>query len=538
MKATSLTTGIKTRSNNTEDPYGYIVEWLEWDSGFRNSTLQYADIIIGVNEKIYVKENQEKDQPKAIGSYLESSFWNEHDAMDGQEIVLHVLRENKQLSIKGKILQQQIYLNEEGRQCFGVNGPPRMSNDGFASVWANWYEKFVHHSGLYIDDKRWERSAIDNRRILEEHVEWKDRIDYLVQHYPGDFSTAVLTDWELVRNILEGVLYTDIRAEDLEYRQLGEQRKLLVREAAVKDKAAFLMQTQDKTVPAFPAMDAVHGNIKDVTGKIVSLPKIGFNQFINDLGKSYAVVGSVKDGYYFIHLNSKEMDVFFKTLFHYQAQVTPDVPEQYQFIAELLNEPAILTYEGSAVTGIMVKLLAGTAGEEQVFIDVSKANGAGRAFFAGEAALSVFAGYQLDDDADPQQVIEAMICYIKLGDMASWKKLFCNWRIYEYGDGPPFMDLAYLFSEEAYQQAWTQSRHQILNAVYDARVLYTGPVKTTIEANKSNGVPRVDQVKIIVDHIGMFDGAYSSMSNLYLHRKWVLQRLNSGPWKIINLQPL
>ena len=491
-----------------------------------------------MNEKKYLKENREQEQSKAIGNYLESTYWTEQDIRDGQSIVLEVFRDGKSLNITGKIQQQQTYLNADNRLTIGVNGPTRLSNDGFASAWINWYEKFVAYTRHYIDDKRWERSTIDNRRLLAEYYEWRERIGYLLIHYPGRFANTVLADWEKVRQIFEGVTYTDITEEDLEYRKIGEQRALLVKEAAIKGHTAFIQKSLANMIPAFPAMDPVHGNILEVAGKITTVPTITYDQFINDLGKSYAVIGSAQDRYYFIHLNSKELDVFFKTLFHYQAQVTPDIKECYQFFAEILNEPTMLSYGGKAITGLMVKVLAGMAGESNVFIDIGKAGENGIAIFEGEEALKIFAAIPLDDAASPQQVIEAMIYYIKLGDMAAWRKLFCNWQIYSEWEGPPFMGLGYFFTHESYQHTWEQSRRQILNDIFDARVLYSGPVKTVVEENKRTGVPKVEQVKIIIDHVGKFEGVYRSVSNLYVHRKWVLQRLNGGPWKIKEQQAL
>lgn len=152
--------------------------------------------------------------------------------------------------------------------------------------------------------------------------------------------------------------------------------------------------------------------------------------------------------------------------------------------------------------------------------------------------LSIFSGYPLDDNATPQQLIEAMIHYIKMGDMGAWKNLFSSWQIYSYGEGLVFVDMAYLHSEEQFQHRWSQSRKQLLGEIYDARVLYVGSIKTIINANAENGIPQVEQVKVIVDHIGKVEGHYKSISNLYVHRKWILQRLNGGPWKIVELQAL
>ena len=534
----ALRSGIKTREYLDGEPYGHAVEWIDWDSDFRNSALLHGDIIVGVNDKDYLKQNRESESTKAVGNYSESAYWAEQAGKNGQTINLKIFREGEFLSVSGIIQEQQFYTNAENRQTIGLNGPTRISNDGFANAWANWYEKFVWHASRYLNDKRWERSIIDNRRMLSEHHEWKERIDYLLKNYPGRFADMVLSDWEKVSDILEGVTYTDITNETLEYRKIGEQRASLIKEAALKGYSAFINKSTASIIPAFPAIDPVHGNIVETAGKLIELPAITFNQFINDLGKSYAVIGSDKDGYYFIHLNSKEMDIFFKTLFHYKSQVTPDVEERFRFIVEILNEPAIISYQGRAVTGVMVKTVAGMAGEDNVFIKIDSPDKNGRVVFEGEEALSIFSGYHLDDAATPRQVIEAMIYYIKLGDMQAWRKLFCTWRIYADWEGPPYMDMIFWNTDESYQHTWEQSRRQILNDIYDARVLYTGAVKTIVHENKETGAPKVEQVKIIIDHAGKIDGIYKSLSNIYVHRKWVLQRLDNGPWKITELQAL
>ena len=130
----TVTSGIKTREQGDNDPYGHIVEWIEWNSDFRNGDLQHADIIIGVNDKKYLKENRVIDHPKAIGNYLESTWWVEQGIDDGQTITLQVFREGQVLSVPGKIQEHQLYFNAENRQTIGVNGPTRMNNDGFSSA--------------------------------------------------------------------------------------------------------------------------------------------------------------------------------------------------------------------------------------------------------------------------------------------------------------------------------------------------------------------------------------------------------------------
>lgn len=105
-------------------------------------------------------------------------------------------------------------------------------------------------------------------------------------------------------------------------------------------------------------------------------------------------------------------------------------------------------------------------------------------------------------------------------------------------DGPPVIDMSYELPEGSFIRTWDQSRRQILGDVYDARVIYEGPHETVIEEDEAAGIPRVEQAKVIVDHVGKFGNTYRSLSNINVHRKWILQRINDGPWKILELQSL
>lgn len=532
------TTGIKTRIKNNTSTFGYAVEWMEWDSEFRNTDLQFGDIIIGVNDKMYSEDEKNIENTRAIGNYLEATFFEETGWNVKEPVTLHIVRDYKKADIVGNLRRPAIYFNKEQRRILGDSGPDRLANDGFSTAWASWYERLVQHLKLYIDDKRWERSSIDNRMKLAEHLEWKERVDFLCNKYPCSFSKTVLGDWQLVKEILEGTQYNDITEVALEYREIGAKRVNMVKEASHKAKEIFVDKIKPDTIIPFPAINPVYGDIELAVGKKIILPIITFENFINDLGKTFAVIGNIKDGFYFVHLNSPEMDLFFRTLFYYKAQVTPDVPEKYEFTVEVLNEPAMLTYYGKAIMGIMVKTVAGMAGDKHVFIDLTLLSKNGKVIFSGEEDLSLFSAPDIAETADPRQVIEAMIHYIKVGDMKAWKKLFATWQIYTDWDGPPYMDMAYWMPDESYQNAWEKSRRLVLKDVYDARVIHVSPAKVVVKEKPATGIPQVEQVKVIIDHIGYFDGEYRSFSSLYVHRQWILQRLDNGPWKIKELQGL
>ena len=85
---------------------------------------------------------------------------------------------------------------------------------------------------------------------------------------------------------------------------------------------------------------------------------------------------------------------------------------------------------------------------------------------------------------------------------------------------------------------WERSRRLITSEVYDARVERVERVTRVLERTGDNGLPNVDQVVVWVDHYGLFDGEYRTFQNVNVHRQWVLQRLDEGPWRITSIQGL
>jgi hypothetical protein len=45
-------------------------------------------------------------------------------------------------------------------------------------------------------------------------------------------------------------------------------------------------------------------------------------------------------------------------------------------------------------------------------------------------------------------------------------------------------------------------------------------------------------VLVELDHVGKFDGAYRAFNDVTVHRQWILQRINGGPWRIASAQGL
>jgi hypothetical protein len=46
------------------------------------------------------------------------------------------------------------------------------------------------------------------------------------------------------------------------------------------------------------------------------------------------------------------------------------------------------------------------------------------------------------------------------------------------------------------------------------------------------------RVRVLLDHVGRIDGEYRTFSSIDVHRVWRPQRLDGGPWKIVDVQGL
>lgn len=530
IATTDVKSGIVTDRVFEDEPQGYRVVWIEWDSDFRNTDLQIGDLITGVDGKKYEKIKDANVSSLAIGQYLESTGWEKVGAKDGQEIALDVIRDQERLQVRGKLRNEKIYSQDDNRRSLSPNGPLILSNDGFENSWSTWYENFVKKAS-YILDSVWERWGIfNNKRELAEQEDHKPRVDYLMKNYPGQFADSVLADWNKVRQCLVGPRI-EPNSVDLQYREIGEKRIQAAKDAAGKSYQALLTEVAGESVEPFPVKEVDRRS--EVVGKVVELPWITFRNFINDLGRSYAVMGSSRDGFYFVDIASAEMSAFFGAWFRFKASVNPNISERYRMIGRILDDPRMLTYQQQPVKGLMVRVLGVLADDEELFVDLRNVKtGSDVAPFAGEDLLANTAGIQVPDDASPAQVIETMIQAIKYADEDSWKNLFASWRVFTKED-MIMVDSSFTQSSPALKRDWEYSRKLINNQVYDARVGRVSPVRVLSQGTPDGKIPRIEQVTVFIFHVGFFDGEYQAFSDLTVQRLWKLQRINGGPWRIV-----
>jgi len=508
---------------------GFRVSWIDWDSDFRNSGLQIEDMIVGYDNVSLEQFLEPGKHASAIGQYGETTYWQELGARHGHTITLTVFRQGAEepLKISGRLLARRFYYDLQEKSSLGPGGPPKMASDGFSGSWGGWYEKLVSKMS-YILDGGWNYKKINSKKELQEHKDHKKRIDYIMEHYPGDFADTVLCDWQRVYINLQGKELNDV---NLEYREIGAKRVQTVMQEAESAWEGMRESLKGHIISPFPA--AGIDDRESVKGKAVVMPWITPRNIINDLGQTYAVFGNRTEGFYFAQLSdSLSARRFYDEMHRYQSQVSPKLKERYQFIGRITGEPALITYDGNAATGLLIEIIAARAGDGEFFVDLQ---GSGK--FAGQEKIAQFFPTEIGDDALPQRVIEAMIDAVKMADQKTWQGLFATWRAYRYWGEHVAFDPSYAPSG-LLPSAWEQSRRLITDSVYDVRIDKTGPIRRIIKKDGGMGWPDVDEVDVFVDHYGLEDGKYRSFLDVNVRRRWTLQRLDGGPWRIITVQPI
>ena len=92
---------------------------------------------------------------------------------------------------------------------------------------------------------------------------------------------------------------------------------------------------------------------------------LGNRNIINDLEQTFMVAGGDRDGYFFLDADAPAMDRAFDALYRYRALVNPQLAERFSVWIEVLDEPRIITFQGSPAIGLLgdvVAIAGGTAG--------------------------------------------------------------------------------------------------------------------------------------------------------------------------------
>lgn len=535
----NVTAQIVVTDDLEASPPGYRVRWIAWDSGFRGSDLRPGDRIIAVDGKrlVFPDDRRERQRvvDRSIGHMFESQGWAAAGKKDGAAISLTVVRRKARqgwqtLEAKGTLRAERRHKGTDSRAIFGPGGPSGWMREGGPDAWDGWYDKLVQQ-GQRVLDGGWQRHGFANRYELDQLRALKPRLDLLKQKYPGPFADSVAHDYARIEASLLGNRY-ELTAADLAYRSAVEQRVAAVTAAGIKAREAFLAARAASRIEPFPAIDPLTGNRRSVKGKVVVLPTLGGKDFLMEAGRCFMLAGDRKQGRYFIDCEAPATRRMFESALSYQRLVDPKIGRSYALIARITGEPMMLTLDAKETLGLEVELLGATIGD-RMFVDLTVQDGK-RSRFAGEAALLTAGEPRLAAGATPVQVMEAFVRAVKAGQEETWTGLFATWRAERRAGYVAYLPSVPL--PRTLPSTWVTARNLILDRVHDVRVVWVGDVEKLMTGKEHAGAPVVEQIAIEVDHVGKLDGEYRTFSTVAVNRRWLLQRVNGGPWRIATIQ--
>lgn len=526
---------IVTYAQVESEPARLLVEWIHWDSAFRAAGLRLGDIIVAVDGKALVPYRTPGAPPTSslVGQYGEPATWASAGKKEGDLVRLTVRRRRprqgwESVEIAAPLQSTRTWVNDADRWILGDGGPDRMANNGGYESWSGWYEKFVKQFSSISRD--WDRRVLDSRGELARLAEHQPQLDRLAADYPGPFTAALLDDVEAARALLTGEL-AEVR--DLSWRQADDVRRAAVAEAAKAAWAAWLAARPDAIVEPFPAPNPVKADITPLVGKVVLLPQIHNRNWIPEGGHNFLAAGDDYQGWYFVDAETEPVYRMLRASRRYERLVSPDIRAIYQIAGRVLATPRVVVMNERGRFGLEIEPLAALIGDGAAFVDLEVFEGE-VSRFAGEAAFLRASEPMPADDASPADVVEALIDAIKDGDVARWRALFAGWSIRYIGDRPVYSP----WGAQVREGDWEDSRRRLLTDVLDAHAVWVGDPVAITEGGEFPGAPRIEQVDVLVAHVGEFGGERRTFRKLAVHPFWQLQRLDQGPWRISSCQSI
>jgi hypothetical protein len=515
---TSMHVRIDThRTGDDQKPYGFVVDWIPWDSGFRGTDLALRDVITAIDDNVFTPQDKNFD----FGQYGEEQYWDQAGAKDGTPTTLTVLRDGKTLKITGQVRADRFYTNDDGQRTIGLDGPQQMGRDGFDSAWSFWAEEITR---LLADAPR-ALYQQNTRQYLEALEEYRPRVEYLVQNYPkSNFARAMQADYDKAVELIRGRKY-DLTADDLAYRSLNAHRVEAASALAVKARDEMVAKLGAEPLSALPWIDPVRGNRQEIAGKIVDLPKL--EDEVSEAAHGWYVARGADDRIFLADTRATAFMAIFRAMERFKQRIAPDLNEDFELIARIADRPQMVASGQSVYTGLLLEPMAALV-DGKMFVDLS--SGSLDAPFAGEAEAVKPPTVDTRGDMTPSETFVSFINALKLGDQDLWQSFFARWScepaaigaewVYDAQGGPV---------PNAHNEDYVIARRVIMSTVYDVRVVSEGAPKIVYD----KGGTRVEMVDLDVDPIGLFEGEYRSFRSVDVHRLWAMQRVNRGPWKIV-----
>jgi hypothetical protein len=515
------------------------VTWIGWNSSFRGSGLQVADQILAVSGQKIVQPADpvelQRIVPRLVGQYGEADAWRDAGAKEGDRLTLAVRRRVlpgtgwDKLEFTGTLQPARTYVNAAGRHLIGPGGPDEMASDSFSESWTSWNERIATTWSRVLNDGWQHATSFINQSSLDAHRAQEARITALETTYPGPYAAAMRADWDSVLAAYLGRTYP-LASDALEYRRLGEQRAADVASAGQVARSAFLTARAADLIPPFPTIDPIKGDRATVAGKLVELPPVTTQDWINQ-GSTTAFVFAEGDGRYVAEGEGRGIVNLLRAQRRYEELVTPSVQEDYDIIATVLGEPALVVVDATGQFALRVEPAAAWVGDA-FFVDLTPAGTDPP--FAGEETIRAVTRQPPPVDATPAQVMSAFYDALKAANRGGWAALFVDWSLTLAANGTPVVVPGALPNLES---TWDEARRRILDDVADVRVLWVDDPTTVVSGREFAGAPVIDEVVLQVEHLRLdAQGVARAFTRVGLNPMWTLQRLNAGPWRVATVQ--
>ncbi|MPZ50850.1 MAG: hypothetical protein GEU75_16390 [Dehalococcoidia bacterium] len=541
---TRATLEIGFSDHNEENSVARIVTWIPWDSGFRGSGLKVGDLVVGHGDVRYTPDTI--DDETRVGEANFGQWFDAQGLAPGDPFHLLVLRESEELRIEGKLGGPRSYRNQEGKALLSNEGPVGYEKDEFDYAWDAWYRQFVDLAKTILAG--WDYYAsTDTKGLAESLIPLADRIKFLEERYPGPFARAVRQDFEAMTASVAGER-RELTTAALAYRSLGDIRAQVIAAAADRAFESFLAETGDSLLTATPnSPNAFEDDISHLIGRTIRLPEIGNREVLFETRKSWFRSGTGTGGY-LIDRTSDPVRPLYEAISEYTEKVDPFFADyKVEFVGIVQAEAALVAdaYREITVSGVRLVphavLVTGASNPEaRLFVDLR--NAATPEPFAGAHALEQgIERHHLEETDRPEDVLMTAFEALKIGDMETWLSCYADWKLrvsYE-------RDSSYLYVDRTWEvigsadaaSIWDTARQRFNDDVYGVESAKVSLPRRVFDASSqtsaSGGPQSVEEVRIVVNHIGKIGDEYRTFAGPMLHRRWDLQRLDEGPWRIV-----
>jgi hypothetical protein len=532
-----LSSGLTTRVDTSQEPARLRVEWIDWASPFRGTTVGVGDTILAVDGVPVDPLASGGAAQRLPGGYAEAQAFEAAGRQVGDPLKLTVRRP---LALGGTVSEVSAPLaevssarNADNQPILSPDGPVAMERDDQADNWGAWADQLRAKLSYLLDVERHTATFVSRFEAKELRDRHGDRVALAVGRYPGAWSAAVKADYDAALKLLEGEAIV-LPPGALDFRRRGEVLAGEIRglaQAAWEDAKARV-----ETIPPFPAVDPTVGQVAPLKGKAVVLPPLGNAQWVSDSNHGWFCAGSPQDGWYFIDAESPAAEAMLRARDRYGKIVDPGLAGLVRVHRHHHRRVPAGDDRRPRLVRPGRRAGRGPGGRRHVRrsfqrpAKVRRRGGAGRRH-ARPAARRRASGRRargVDRGGEGRRHRALAGAARRLGSGLDRRR--------RRRAAPDHLSAP----QSAPGRRFEDSRRSMAKRVADVRVAWVGEPVSITDGSAFPGAFRIDEVAAKLDHIGddNGDGNYRVFADVTVSCDWRLQRVDGGPWRIATVQSI